>query len=340
MTHDAPRIVAPVSSVQDARAALAAGADEIYCGAMFDDWVDVFGEADFLTRRQGRPAHVRHPRELAEIAALGLETGCLTTLVLNARYSAGQQHLVLDLASRWEDVGGGAIMVSDLMLLVALEQRRSKLKRHLSLLAGAYNSMTVAFFAELGATRVVLPRDLTLAEMRSLIAGGPAMAYEALVMHQRCQFMDDLCGFYHGVRYPDEAPIILDPVAPDENGMPVLWSHDPAYEGHGCQLAWRTDADVVRPLFRNDFVAPHCAGCLLNDLWTAGVHSFKIAGRGWPSDMIVRSIRFLADAWAVCRDAEAGPARVRDLYRRMFGAACEGQRCYYRHEARERWGNS
>ena len=332
MIVEAPSITAPACSLQEAQEVFAAGADEVYCGAMFDDWVAVFGDSDLLTRRQGRPAHVRRPDELAAIAKLARDTGRVATLTINARYSQHQESAVLELAEMWEEMGGQAVLVTDVGILVGLTERKSGLRRHLSTLAGVVNSRSAAFFADLGVSRIVIPRDLTLSEVSSLTASAPGMQYEALVMHQKCEFIDGMCGFYHGLRLPDDAPAVFDYTQHPGCSMPVVESHDPQYEGHGCQLCRRTENGTVRHLHRDDLSAPHCAACLLASLHRAGVRFFKIAGRSYPSDVIVRSIRFLREALNILASAEhdtAARQAIQRLYARTFAGPCDNTRCYY-----------
>lgn len=329
MSTHIPHIVAPVCSPEDALAVIAAGANEIYCGALFDDWIENFGDADFLTRRQGCPSHVRSPRELQVIAQIGIDTGCATTLTLNSRYSHIQQERVIALAQMWESFGGCAVMAGDPVLLAALKERASRLDCHLSIIANCFNASTASFFAELGVVRVVLPRELTLSEMQTLTSLTPDLEYEAIVMNQKCRFIDGFCGFYHAVRYPHDMPALLETVRSADKEYPIVRSLDLAYEGHGCKLAWTTPQGPVENAHYSDYQFPSCAGCDLKSLYDAGVRYFKIAGRGYPADVIVRNIQFLHEAWSLSADCCGNANPIQACYLKHFGVLCKGQRCYY-----------
>lgn len=332
MAQTASRIVAPVCSVREAEQVLDAGADELYCGAMLDDWVNVFGDADLLSRRQGRLSHIGSRDELATLVRLASDADRPVALTLNARYSRVTEPAVLALAEMWEEIGGKSVIVTDLGVLLALSKRHSRLKPHLSLLAGVFNSNSVAFFARLGISRVVLPRDLTIEETSALIAGFPQMEYEMLVLNQRCQFVDGFCGFYHGTRLPGDVPAAFDYEIPASGAMPVVHSHDPEYEGHGCQIAWQTEHGPVRHARHNDYYAPHCAACCLRDLRQAGVRYFKIAGRAYPTEIVARSVRFLREAIDISSTGDGSEKtnnQLRHLYTRTFGESCDPSRCYY-----------
>lgn len=326
------QLVAPVSSVDDAARIIAAGADELYCGAMFDDWVRLFGEADLVSRRQGRLSHITSRSELYRIARYAFDHHCKIALTLNARYSHLQQERVMDLINLWEDAGGTHLLVGEPALLFALQQRNSTLKRHLSIMAGTFNRSAIQFFKQLGVSRIVLPRELRLEEIKALVGEDNTIEFEMLAMLQKCQFIDGMCGFYHGVHLPADQAAIFD-YSPRAATIPkVATVIDPQYEGHGCQLNYRTKSGRVTHLQIDDDQAPPCAACRLPDLYAAGVRFFKIAGRGYPVDMMVRVIRFISKSIETFRQsdcAEDGRAKIKEQYCRYFGSTCEKRNCYY-----------
>jgi collagenase-like PrtC family protease len=321
----APNFVAPVCSPEEARRAIAAGANELYCGVLTGEWLKRYGNGETISRRQGQIAHVRDTNELAEIARIAADAGCTIALTLNSRQASVGDPAVVRLAGLWEEMGGTAVMVADLGLLLALQERNSRLKRHLSVLTGVFNSRSAEFFAGLGVSRIVLPRELTMVEMRELIAGAPALEYEALVFYQKCRFIDGICGFYHGARLPSDVPAAFEYGNVAGETMPVVWSCDPDYEGHACQLGWSTVHGPIAPSTGDDTVAPYCAACQMEALQEAGVHFFKLAGRGYPVELIESAIGFLRRAGT----RQGDTAEIRRLYAETYGSCCEGRRCYY-----------
>lgn len=325
------RVVAPVSSTEEAEGLMAAGAHEFYCGAMFDDWIGHFGEADLISRRQGRPAHVTSRRELCRLARFAADHHRPIALTLNARYTHGQQPYIRDLVRRWADAGGTALLVGEPALLDWLQHQHLPLERHLSIMAGVFNTAAIRFFKQLGVTRIVLPRELGLSEIRRLTDQAPELGFEMLAMLQKCPFIDGMCGFYHGIRLPADQPAFFD-YRPAANGsMPTAGAIDPAYEGHGCRLDYQTRYGPVIHARGGDDRAPACAACLLPDLCGAGVRYFKIAGRGYGIERLAPVVRFVAQALEIHRrtDAETARATIRRRYADCFGRDCGQRRCYY-----------
>lgn len=325
------KILAPVCSVAEAEAAIAAGADELYIGVMFDPWVEQYGDADLLSRRQGRAAHLRSVSELSAVAGLGVANKHPVALALNARYTAGQIPALLEACGLWEEAGGSAIIVADIGLLLALKNRHSRLERHLSILAGVFNSQSVAFFEAIGVRRVVLPRELNVEEMAAITSRSSRLDFEVVTIYQKCRFIDGMCGFHHAPTLPSGVPAEFDYVSVPDSRVPIVWSADPGYEGHGCQLKWRCRGLPVELGCHNDFQAPPCAACLIPALQDARVTCLKIAGRGYGSEAIVRAIRFLRAAIHISATENPATARehVRRTYADTFGASCRSLNCYY-----------
>ncbi|WP_020587919.1 U32 family peptidase [Desulfobacter curvatus] len=328
------RIIAPVSSEDDVTKAVAAGADELYCGAMFEEWVRIFGDSDLVSRRQGRLSHITTPKALSRVAQLASDYNRKIALTLNVGYTRIQEHEILNLLKLWEDVGGTSVLVSDLSLLLALKRQGSSLERHLSIMAGAFNHLSVHFFRQTGVSRVVLPRHLSIDEVKNLIGKTDKIEYEMLAMMQKCRFIDSMCGFYHGLRLPSDIPAVFDyETASHTDGQYIARTHDTAYAGHGCLLGYHTGAFKVQTMTVDDYHSPHCSACFLPELYEAGVRCLKIAGRGYPIDMITRAIGFIAESITLFREndnTEEIRETIRERYISYFGKSCRNQKCYYR----------
>ncbi|MDM8551217.1 U32 family peptidase [Desulfobacterales bacterium HSG2] len=326
------KIAAPVCSVKEAEACIKAGAKELYFGVMPDDWSRIFGESDQLTRRQGKLSHIRNMEEVRTVIQTAHNYDCSVSLAINARYSKVQESFIWDILQMWEENGGDAVILNDPGIIMGLRERASSLELHLSTLAGVFNSASAAFFAELGISRIILPRDLFIEEIGALILSGPDIAYEVIVMNQKCLFIDGWCGFFHDVRIPSDVPSEFDYEIIPGKSLPIVLSHDPEYEGHGCQINWRTDYQQVVYPERDDFHSPHCAACMLMTLFGYGVEYFKIAGRAYPVEMIIRAVNFIreaADIAGSCQDHEIALKKIRKLYEETFGEPCFGNKCYY-----------
>jgi putative protease len=291
-------IVAPVCSVSEVEPVLKAGAGEVYFGIMPERWTKAYGNADFISRRQNEKAHLLNYGSLSEIVRITNDYGGASTLALNARYSENQLPYIYEILYEWEARGGHSVILSDMELLLWLEGEGSRLKRQLSVMAGVFNTHSVDFFRQFGISRVVLPREVSMKEIRTLMEyTNKDVGYELIVMFQKCEFIDSFCRFCHLVA-----------------------------EEHGCQMTFLRRNMRMGHVNNNDLLTPFCAACQLYALREAGISNFKIAGRAYPAELIIKAIGFIKQTLA--NDAPSY-ADIQRKYKAIFGHSCRTNNCYY-----------
>ena len=84
-------------------------------------------------------------------------------------------------------MGGDALIISDLGLLDTVATRMPGARIHVSSVATCRNPRAARLCRELGASRLILPRDVTLAEACEI---AHHMTSEHLRLMQRCGFLD------------------------------------------------------------------------------------------------------------------------------------------------------
>ena len=293
-------LAVPAQNARELESLRRAGAGEVYCGIMDHQWQQEYGNHDSVSRRQGL-ANIQEWVVLDELVAEARRIGLPVFLTLNARYTPPQYPLLIQMAQRFEAMGGTAVHVSDIGLMLALNQAEVRLKRSMSLLAVCTNRNTAKLWVRLGATRIVFPRSMTPQEMAEILDSVPGCEGEAMVMGDKCPFIDGLCRCYHGVGYVD-SPTCLNPER-------VLATFDTTFTTMACQ-AWGLRSEAMP-----------CAACKAEQLTSGGVTVGKIGGRGTPLAYRLGMLRFMHAALAA-PDQESRAA----LYREHFGTACC---CYY-----------
>jgi putative protease len=292
-------IVAPVCSVSEVEPVLKAGAGEVYFGIMPEAWIRKYGNADFISRRQNEKAHIPNYGSLSEIVRITNDYGCESTLALNARYSTDQLPYIYEVLDEWEARGGHSVITADMELLLWLDEKGSRLRRQLSVMAGVFNKHSVGFFRQFGISRVVLPREMSMEEIGELMkCTSKEVGYELIVMFQKCEFIDSFCRFYHLVA-----------------------------EEHGCQMTFLCGNRKMAHVNNNDLLTPFCAACQLHALRKAGVTNFKIAGRAYPTELIIKSIGFIKQT---LENGAPLPVNIQSNYKSVFGYSCRTKNCYYR----------
>ena len=248
-----PELLAPAGNLAKLKCAFRFGADAVYVGgknfslrAFADNFTD---------------------EELAEGIAYAHERGkkvyaAANIFARNADFPAMAEHF-----RTLEGLGADAVLVSDLGALTLCREVAPSLAVHISTQANVTNARSAAAYAKLGASRVVLARELSLAEIAEIHAQAPDVELEAFVHGAMCISYSGRCYLSD---YLDGRPA---------NRGACVQACRRAYriqsEGQSgwCDLEW--DGRGTYVMNSKDLnMSAH-----LQELAAAGVVSFKIEGR-------------------------------------------------------------
>lgn len=327
------KIAAPISRVEEIAELAEAGADEFYCGAVPEDWLARFGTGNVNRRLFG---NLRGNGELERAARAAADCQRPLSLALNAQHYA-DAHLapLTELARDFAAMGGSALIVGDLGLLAHLASCDLGLRLHLSSVASCRNSEAARFAGELGADRVILPRDVSVGEIARVCRALPGTEIEAFVLNDGCVFEEGVC---HTIHLPGKlgGPICLDRfeqntvrrdgAALGDDERQRLQENDAAWR----QWLWyRMGCGFT--VAANGLPWGPCGLCALAELDAAGVASVKVAGREAPTERKRQSVALVR---AVRDRLRAGdePTSVAAFARGARGEPkhCDvGYMCYY-----------
>jgi putative protease len=174
-------LVCPAGSPAMLRAAIEAGADSVYCGLRDE------------TNARNFPGLNFSPQELSDAAALAHERGAKLLVAVNTFARAGATDLWRKAVDQVSASGADAMIAADLGVLAYAHRAHPGLRLHLSVQAAAATAEAIAFYArEYGVKRVVLPRVLTVGEIRTLAQACPAET-EAFVFGGLCVMTEGRC---------------------------------------------------------------------------------------------------------------------------------------------------
>ena len=248
-----PELLAPAGNLAKLKCAFRFGADAVYVGGKS---FSLRAFADNFT-----------DEELAEGIAYAHERGkkvyaAANIFARNADFPAMAEHF-----RTLEGLGADAVLVSDLGALTLCREAAPSLAVHISTQANVTNARSAAAYARLGASRVVLARELSLAEIAEIHAQAPAVELEAFVHGAMCISYSGRCYLSD---YLDGRPA---------NRGACVQACRRAYriqsEGQSgwCDLEW--DGRGTYVMNSKDLnMSAH-----LQELAAAGVVSFKIEGR-------------------------------------------------------------
>lgn len=181
MNERTPQILAPAGDSESFLAALAAGADAIYAGLKH-----------FSARMQ---ADNFSTSELARLAALARDKGCKTYVPLNVLLKPGEEAQAGRLIERLtRHVRPDALILQDLGIISLARQVGYEGELHLSTLAAATHPAALEVAKRLGLSRVILPREFSIDEIKAFAEACPEdMDIEVFVHGALCYAVSGRC---------------------------------------------------------------------------------------------------------------------------------------------------
>jgi U32 family peptidase len=185
-----PEILAPAGDKHSFLAAIAAGADAIYCGLKH-----------FSARMEADNFSLS---ELAALTGLAREKQVRVHVAMNTLLKPGEMEQAGRLLHRLaEHVRPHALILQDLGILALARQAGLDAEMHLSTLANVSFARALPLVrTALGVDRVILPRELTVDEIRAVCAAAPeGIELEVFVHGALCYAVSGRCywsSFYGG----------------------------------------------------------------------------------------------------------------------------------------------
>lgn len=159
ISQTVPELLAPAGSPEAFRAALAAGADAIYCGLGND-----------LNARRG--ANNFDDKNFEAACRLAHLAGVRVYVTINVVIKQQELTHAAALIARAYELGADAFIIQDWGLLKLVRSLWPQIECHISTQANVHDARATAWCAELGATRVTLSRELPLEEIAACAATG------------------------------------------------------------------------------------------------------------------------------------------------------------------------
>ena len=327
------KITAPISRIDEIAPLAAAGAHELYCGVVPKEWIARFNTGAVNRHYFG---NLNGIDELQRAIDLAHRNQVALLMVLNGQhYGSGQQEALVELASAFHGFGGDAVIVADVALIGGLREQVPALAIHVSSVAACRNSAGVGFYRDRGVRRVILPRDVSLAEIESIAGSPDAVEIEAFVLNDGCVFEEGAC---HSIHLPSKqgGPICIDK-------RPFAYQN-PQGGAVATSVARRlrdNDSDYQRWLWYRfgcgfstteaGYPFGPCGLCAIARLAAAGVASIKIACREGPTERKLKSVEMVrAVLDRVTAGATPGAAAAFAVSIRQAEDRCRsGYMCYY-----------
>jgi putative protease len=352
------KILAPVNKSQEVERIIKAGADEIYCGVLPDNWLNKYTNVASPNRREWRSANLPGFEELKRVVDIAHTCRVPVYLAVNAFYTEEQYPLILQQIEQAKIIGVDSFIIGDLGLILIIKKMNLNISFHISNTGTTFNSETVKFYKELGASRIILPRQLSIGEIAELVGSENNIEFEVFIMNSGCKNIDGFCTFHHGVNeilYPGTWNFfkklgfdhyLLGLVRSVPFGLSRRIKSGIFGIDSACLLNYKvslisnessrkdstSSAKAISSSFNLFSGADPCGACDLYRLNKIGVDSIKIVGRNYPSAKKVKDVKFLKKLLLYLeQNPNASEERFRvnskTGYRDMYKIDC-GNLCY------------
>lgn len=174
-------LLSPAGDFETAIAAFEAGADAVYCGL-----------ADFSARAFARNLS---QEELGSLVAYSRAHGRKVYVAFNTIVDEDDVPRAAEILSRIDDIGPDAVIVQDLGVARLCRRHFPSLAMHASTQLVAHNLEGVLALGELGFSRVVLARELSLGEISSISRRCGSIELECFIHGALCYSLSGLCLF-------------------------------------------------------------------------------------------------------------------------------------------------
>lgn len=315
------KILAPISNVDEIESIVNLDIDEVYTGINI-------GKFNLTNRRPSSLCNFSSLGDFEKLINRCHENDVKVNLVLNALfYPEDCFKDIFNIICKLKSIGLDNIIISDLNLLLFLEQNgvNKGLGIHASTCCSLYNSMAVKVFQDLGVNRIILPRHLTIDEIKNIVSSNYDMSYEVLIKNTRCINDDGMCSFEHGLHN----------------------FGNKKYEGGGCRLNYETSFERVSnelseidkkiilsrmKQVRGDFLFS-CGACSLYEFSKLHIDVVKIVGREFSIKRKIKDIKFISmlisklESNSLSKNEYSSFAKA--LYVEIYGQECTESQCYY-----------
>ncbi len=174
-------LLAPGGDIDSIKAAIAAGADAIYCG------LNQFNARNRATNIEFE--------DLNGILRLAHKNNCQIFLTLNIVFIETEIPTLLNLLNKLANTSIDGVIVQDLGLLYLLQKHFKSLKVHGSTQLTTHNKGQIHFLNDLNICRVNLSRELSLKEIKELASAGHKnnISTEVFVHGSNCIAFSGVC---------------------------------------------------------------------------------------------------------------------------------------------------
>ena len=333
------RIKSPLVNKKEVKPLCEVGADELFCGIEPYDWKKRY--KNFSINQRSTGANFTKLGDLEKAIQIAHGYKVKVQVAVNAFFYLEEQYQMLkEIIRDILNIGADGIIFAEPTPLLNIDKSLLKNK---DIVIGCdaviLNSAAVELYKKLGATRVVLPRAMTINEMEALVNADYTIEHEVFIIHDLCFFDDGLC------TYCKEATGGLKKEGRGRNKIYLFSASRIPGRGYGggCRTRFKRQRLLVSNNKQIGKIRPFtfwmkkhiegCGACAIYDLKRIGIASLKILDRNLPSEEKVKATRFIRECLGLLKDNGISKSdyieNCKRLFKKTFKVRCGQFDCYY-----------
>lgn len=334
------KIKSPLTDKKEVKALCEAGADELFCGIEPHNWRKEY--KDFSINQRSTGANFTKLTDLEKAIQIAHNYKVKVHVAVNAFFYLERQYKVLkEIVKDILNIGTDGLIFAEPALI--LDTERSLLKAK-DMVVGCdaviLNSAAVDFYQKLGATRVVLPRAMTIHEIEELVKRtNHYMEYEVFIINDLCFFVDGFC------TYCKEATGGIKKQGRRTGRVYFFTASRTPRRGFGggCRTHFRkqkislsNNQKIGRTMPFEFWMKKHiegCGACAMYDLKRIGVTNLKVLDRNLITEEKIKATRFIRKCLDLLNNEQISKndyiQNCKNYFKEIFKVRCFKFDCYY-----------
>lgn len=274
-------ILVPINDISVLKDYVNAGAREFYMGFYDEEWSKKFGKYSDINRMSGygKRANCIPFSELPEVIRKIKENNADVFITFNsASYSEDELEYLRKYFKILADSDIDGVILSGPELMYYAKEEGLPIV--ISTIAGVYNSDIVKYYKNNGSKRIILPRDLSMEEIDTIINSDTTMEYEVFIMRNGCKFSDSNCLGFHRT----EMCSICANLDKCENNINIYKDN----------FKKRSSMEMTDNLLRDEFHYFSCGLCGIYDFIRLNINAGKIVGRSDECSSVCEDIKLIS----------------------------------------------
>lgn len=314
------KIAAGLGKIEDFKALVSAGADEVFCGFVPNDWNERYGNHYPLNRREVFYYNVQICAfgEMEILQKMSQKYHVPVTVVFNALYYLREQYsIIAGYIKRLMKMGFCDYIIADIALITYLRSQHIDCRIQLSGEACELNVPAMELLEPLEISRYIFHRKNTFDSMQACMVAQRKKRndinceFEAFVLNEKCHYTGAFCNSLHC----DELAHICHlsyRLAPFEKRLKTEMPEKDEKEWGDSYIPGQTG----------------CGLCALYRLRKIGITHLKVVGRGRFIEEMTEDVRALKQALQILEQAEDEKQFQKEVIEQIFHGRCSAD-CYY-----------